>query len=68
MSSTNILTTTLSNWGVDKEDVTDLPFLIERVDTLESAFSTVAEFHQVKIEADCVIGYSRDQMDIIPWM
>ena len=55
----NILTTTLEQSGVKKEDVSELPQLFDRVTDLESYFDFVAEFHQVKIEADCVIGYSR---------
>ena len=63
MSSNNVATNYLSPYEIQYYNVTEFADSLDRIEELSSYFTTVAEFHQVKIESKLMVGSTNDPDD-----
>ena len=60
MSSTNVATNYLSPYTLEYHNVTDFADSLGQIETIANYFTTVAEFHQIKISSKLMVGSSDD--------
>ena len=63
MSSTNVATNYLSPYTLEYHNVTDFADSLDQIETIANYFTTVAEFHQIKISSKLMVGSSDDPGD-----
>ena len=63
MSSTNVATNYLSPYNVQYHNVTEFADSLDQIETIANYFTTVAEFHQIKVSSKIMVGSSDDPGD-----